>query len=233
MTPLAELHGKKVVSLTSGGLDSTTAMYAAHRAGAIVSPLFIYYGQRHSREIASARKVCEGIGLVLTVIELPRNVFGDSSLLSSSQLELPFDRSDADIGVGVPSTFVPGRNLVFLSLAVSYAMRVGAGAVITGFNAVDYSGYPDCRPEFVGAFLVAAGLAVGGDFDVVCPLIGMSKPEIVWEASQCLVPFEDTWSCYSGGDTPCMRCDSCILRENGFAEAGIIDPIAPTSPEVD
>ena len=218
--------GLRAVVLLSGGLDSATTLLLAKRGGYDCRSLIIDYGQRHRREIASAKKIAARAGspsLVLT-IRLP---WKGSSLLDR-RASLPAGRSFSEIIRGIPSTYVPARNMILLAFAVSFAESIGAEKVFIGAHIQDSSGYPDCRREFIDAFQksIRLGTRQGktGTFGIVAPLIDKTKREIIRLGLALGVPFEETWSCYRGGKRPCGRCDSCRLRERGFRESGIPDP---------
>lgn len=219
---------KKAVVLLSGGLDSTTALYWAKRKGYEPIGLAIRYGQRHVRELTAARAVARRAHIALHEVSLALPWLSGSSLTNKS-LRLP-DIKLSKIGVGpIPSTYVPGRNTIFLSLAASLADAQGAEAIVIGANALDYSGYPDCRPPFLDAFSKVAKLGTkrgseGKGLKVLAPLLHLDKKGIVRLAKKVGAPLELTWSCYAGGSAPCGRCDSCRLREKGFREAGAEDP---------
>ena len=219
----------KAVVLLSGGLDSYTAAAAVQRDGYELFALTVRYGQVHAREVESARAVARALQ-VTRHIELDVNLaaFGGSSLLGDGVIpsDRPLDASD------IPSTYVPARNTVFLSLALGWAEVVGARAIVIGVNALDYSGYPDCRPEYLDAFERLADLATragveGARFRVLAPLLRLSKAEIITLGLTLGVDYSLTHSCYNpradGG--PCGVCDSCRLRAKGFAEAGRQDPL--------
>lgn len=219
---------RKAVVLLSGGLDSTTALFWAKARGYSPVCLCVDYGQRHRRELSAARAVARRAGAVLHIVSLKLVWLKKSSLVDENR-PLP-DVALARIGKeGIPSTYVPGRNALLLSLAVSLADAEGACTVVLGSNVQDYSGYPDCRPEFTRAFGRAAllgtrrgtqGLALG----ILTPLVRLDKRGIVLLARRVGAPLELTWSCYVGGKRPCGRCDSCKLRAKGFALAGWADP---------
>jgi len=218
----------KAVALVSGGLDSAVCLYLAKSLGYQCRSLSVSYGQRHSRELESAKLLCRRAKVPLTILNLKLDWLSASSLVGKTK-PLP-ESSLSKIGKGkIPSTYVPGRNLLFCSLALSFADACGAGAVILGPNALDYSGYPDCRPEFYRALRLAAKLgtragAEGKEIKILTPLIKMSKAEIIKLGGRLKVPFGLTWSCYAGGRKPCGLCDSCKLRAKGFEEAGFPDP---------
>ncbi|MEK7721972.1 MAG: 7-cyano-7-deazaguanine synthase QueC [Elusimicrobiota bacterium] len=221
---------KKAVVLFSGGLDSTTALYWAASKDYECLAVSFDYGQRHSsRENAAARSIARCLGVKLYEIKLDFPWFQTNSLVNG-KMRLP-DVKLSKIGRkgDIPSTYVPGRNLVFASVGFSLADAEGAGAVVLGPNAVDYSGYPDCRPVFYRALGKAAahgaGSGAGGKrIKLFTPLIRLSKAAIARLAVKLNVPLELTWSCYRGGRKPCGHCDSCKLRAKGFADAGLKDP---------
>jgi len=221
----------RAIVLLSGGLDSYTAAAIAQREGFSLYALTIQYGQRHVREIEAARSVARALGVVRH-LELPIDLraIGGSSLTSDESV--PRDRDLTD--TSIPSTYVPARNTIFLSLALAWAEVVGASDIVIGVNALDYSGYPDCRPEFVKAFEQLATLATrvgveGGQMHVRTPLISLSKADIIRRGVELGLDYGLTHSCYdpSPDGRPCGRCDSCVLRAKGFAEAGVSDPLMP------
>jgi 7-cyano-7-deazaguanine synthase len=225
---MREKRKGKAVVLLSGGLDSTTALYWAKSNGYAPVALAVRYGQRHVREILAARAVARRADAPLHEVALKLPWLGVSSLTNKS-LKLP-NIPLARIGRGgIPSTYVPGRNTMFLALAASLADSLGAGTIVIGANALDYSGYPDCRPPFLSAFAKTARLgtrvgAEGGSMTVLAPLLRLDKKGIVRLARRVKAPLELTWSCYAGGARPCGTCDSCRLRAKGFREAGAEDP---------
>ncbi len=220
---------KKAIVLLSGGLDSSTTLAMAHEEGYELYALTFLYGQTHSREIESAEKLAEHFDVdEHKILDIPLEEIGESSLLGDEE-EIPSHAED-EIGDEIPSTYVPARNIVLLSYALSYAESVDADAIFIGANARDYSGYPDCRPEFYDAFerMAEKGTKRGveGDpIDIRYPLIDMTKGDIVEKGTELNVPWELTWSCYEGGERACGECDSCKLRLKGFQEAGLEDPI--------
>lgn len=222
---------KKAVVLLSGGLDSSTAIAMAAEQGYELYALSFRYGQRHARELEAARAIGQHFGARdHKVSDIDLRLFGGSAL-TSDEIDVPLDRDENAMGVGVPSTYVPARNLIFLSFATAYAEVVGADDIFLGINAIDYSGYPDCRPEFLEAFAKTANLATkagtedGRTLRFHAPLVRMTKADIVREGTRLGVPWELTWSCYLGGEKACGKCDSCQLRLKGFAEAGLSDPL--------
>ena len=216
----------RAVVLLSGGLDSTTVGAIAKRQGFELHALTFDYGQRHRKELQCARRVGEFLGVRehrLLSIDLPWAV----SALTREDIAVP--EGGLDLGA-VPITYVPARNLIFLAYAASYAEALGAREIFAGMNAVDYSGYPDCRPEFLQAFKRALNLGTkagseGEDFNINTPLVGMTKAQIVRHGVDLGVDYSLTWSCYKGRDKACGRCDSCLLRLKGFREAGAVDPL--------
>ncbi len=220
----------KAVVLLSGGLDSTTVCALACSQGFEVLALTIAYGQRHDAEIAAARRVAEVLKVFEhKVMEVPLDAFGGSALTSG--LEVPKSHPDAPIEPGIPVTYVPARNTVLLALALAYAEAERAFDIFIGVNAVDYSGYPDCRPEFTQAFEALARLATkagveGGTFRIQTPLMRLTKPEIVRMGLELGIDYSLTHSCYDPGPgcRACGRCDSCRIRRRAFAEIGMSDP---------
>ena len=228
------LGDRPAVLLLSGGLDSYTAGAIARAEGFRLYALTIKYGQRHIREIESARAVAAALGVVRHLeIDVDLSAFGGSSLTSGAPV--PKDRRiDA---TDIPSTYVPARNTVFLSLALGWAEVLGAHDLVIGVNALDYSGYPDCRPEYVAAFEQLASLATargvqGERFHIHAPLQHMTKAQIIRRGVELGLDYGLTHSCYDPGrdGQPCLRCDSCVLRTAGFAEAEVADPIASPAP---
>jgi len=218
--------------LLSGGLDSATTAAIARAEGYQLFALSVDYGQRHRFELESARRVAELLGVARHVVaSVGLDQFGGSALTDS--IDVPLDRPENEISHGIPITYVPARNTVFLSLALGYAEVVGAADLFVGVNAVDYSGYPDCRPEFIEAFEKLANLATKAGvegtmrFRVHTPLIRMTKAEIIRRGMELGVDYALTHSCYSPNEAgvPCGRCDACHLRIKGFAEAGLVDPV--------
>lgn len=221
---------KRAVVLLSGGLDSTVTMAMAVAEGYDVYALSLDYGQRHEKELACAKKVADYYKVQehkVLYIDLPQ--IGGSALIDL-RIAVPQQRNATHIGEDIPITYVPARNLILLSFAAAYAEVVNADAVFIGANALDYSGYPDCRPEFLKAFQDVARLGTkqgveGKTVEIMYPLVSMTKAEIVKEGTRLNAPFHLTWSCYLGKEEACGRCDSCILRLKGFREAGIEDPL--------
>ncbi len=222
---------KKAVVLLSGGLDSSTSAAIARDEGFVLYTLAFDYGQRHRRELHAAEAVSRALGAVEhRVVRFDLRAFGGSAL--TADIAVPHGRSLADMGRDIPITYVPGRNLIFLSFATAYAEVVEADDIFLGINSLDYSGYPDCRPAFIEAFTQTANLATkagtqdGRTLHIHAPLINWTKAQIIERGLALGVPYELTWSCYEGGEVACGTCDSCLLRLKGFAEAGATDPIA-------
>jgi 7-cyano-7-deazaguanine synthase len=224
---------KKAVVLLSGGLDSTTVLAIAIREGYSVYALSFDYGQTHKSELEAASRIAKTAGVerhVILKIDLP--AFGGSAL--TDDIEIPKGRSVEAMGGGIPVTYVPARNTVFLSLALAWAEAVGVGNIFIGVNALDYSGYPDCRPEYIEAFQTLANLATkagtegGVQFKIHTPLIAMTKKEIIQAGMALGVDYAVTSTCYdpSASGVACGFCDACLLRLKGFAEAGLVDPAA-------
>ena len=223
----------RAVVLVSGGLDSTTVLAVARAEGYECHALSFDYGQRHARELDSARRVAAALGArEHLVLRLDLRAIGGSAL--TADIDVPLDRSSADMAHGIPPTYVPARNTIFLSHALAWAEVLGAADIFIGVNVLDSSGYPDCRPEYIAAFERLANLAtragVEGEraFRVRAPLIDLDKAGIVRRAAALGVDFGLTWSCYAPGadGRACGRCDACLLRRKGFAEAGLRDPVA-------
>lgn len=223
--------GKKAVVLVSGGLDSATALAIAKHAGFEIHAITFDYGQRHRFELDSARRVCESQGVAdLVVFKVDTSIFRGSAL--TNDIPVPHNRNESQMSDGIPVTYVPARNTIFLSVGLGLAESVGANDLFIGVNAVDYSGYPDCRPEFIRAFEEMANLATragvqGARLNVHTPLILMTKAEIIRKGLALNVDYGLTHSCYDPlpDGTSCGECDSCQLRLKGFREAGAVDPI--------
>jgi 7-cyano-7-deazaguanine synthase len=220
---------KKAVVLLSGGLDSTTSLAVAAHRGFELCALSFRYGQRHVCELEAARRVAQRFEVVEhQVIDFNLRTFGGSAL--TDDIEVPKDRN---VDEGIPVTYVPARNAIFLSFALAWAEVLGAEDIFIGVNARDYSGYPDCRPEFIRAFETMANLGTKAGVEnraevkIRTPLIEMTKAEIIEKGLELGVDFALTHSCYDPriGCHPCGRCDSCRLRRNGFREAGLEDPL--------
>ena len=223
---MSQAANPKAVVLLSGGLDSATTLAMARQAGYACFALSLDYGQKHSAELAAARRVVEMLQVCdHKVIRLDLASIGGSALTDEA-IQVPEAASE-----GIPVTYVPARNTVFLSLALGWAEVLGAEHIFIGVNAVDYSGYPDCRPEYIAAFQRLSQLATktgveGGSMTIHAPLIEMTKAEIIRQGVDLGVDYAQTISCYAADETglACGRCDACRLRVQGFAEAGISDP---------
>ena len=222
----------KAICLLSGGLDSATCLAMAKRYGYEVYALSFDYGQRHRVELQAAERVAGALGVAdHRIAKLDLRMFGGSAL--TSDMAVPKGRSAEEMSHDIPITYVPARNTIFLSFALAWAEVVGAADIFIGVNALDYSGYPDCRPEFLEAFERLGNLATKAGVEgalrlkIHAPLLKMSKAEIVRAAAQLNLDFSLTHSCYDPSETgmPCGACDSCLLRAKGFAEAGVRDPI--------
>ena len=225
---------KRAVVLLSGGIDSTTTLAIAIAEGCEAYALSIDYGQRHQIEMEAARRVADSLGARQhRVAKIDLCVFGGSAL--TDDIDVPKQRSETEIAHGIPITYVPARNTIFLAYALAWAEVIQASDIFLGVNAIDYSGYPDCRPEFIEAFENLANLGTkasveGRRFQIHTPLIKFSKAEIICKAVELGIDLSLTHSCY---DPPseglaCGECDSCLLRLKGFREAGITDPIRYT-----
>ena len=228
---------KRAVVLLSGGLDSATAAALARREGYALYALTVRYGQVHAQEIAAARRVASALGVVRHVeLDIDLRAFGGSSLLGEGEIPkgskfLNIEISES-LNARIPSTYVPARNTVFLSLALGWAEVLGAERIVIGVNALDYSGYPDCRPEYLAAFEYLATLATrtgveGKALHIWAPLVQLTKGAIIRAGLELGVDYGLTHSCYDPGDDgrPCGQCDSCRLRARGFADAGVPDPL--------
>jgi 7-cyano-7-deazaguanine synthase len=222
---------KRAVVLLSGGLDSTTTLALAAAEGFEPYALSFDYGQRHRVELEAARRVAQSLGARLhRVAKIDHEIFGGSAL--TADVDVPKWRSAAEIAQGIPVTYVPARNTIFLSYALAWAETLGASDIFIGVNAIDYSGYPDCRPEFIEVFEKMANLATkrgveGSLFRIHTPLIQMSKAEIIHKARELGVDLALTHTCYEpvSDGRACGVCDACQLRQKGFREAGVKDPI--------
>jgi 7-cyano-7-deazaguanine synthase len=224
-------RGKKAVVLSSGGLDSTTVMAIARSEGFEIYSLSFHYGQRHSIELDAANRVAEAFGAIKhLVIDIDLTSIGGSAL--TDDIEVPKGRDEDEMQKKIPVTYVPARNTIFLSYALAWAEVLGAADIFIGVNAVDYSGYPDCRPEYIEAFEHMANLATRAGVEnktkltIRTPLIHMTKAEIIKTGIELNVDYSMTHSCYdpSPERKTCGQCDSCLLRKKGFDEAGIPDP---------
>lgn len=221
---------KPAVVLVSGGMDSAVVLAIAREQGYAAHALSVRYGQRHTSELEAAERVARMLGAVAhKTVNVDLRSFGGSAL--TDDIDVPTDADGHAIGAGIPSTYVPARNTIMLSLALGWAEVLGATDLFCGVNAVDYSGYPDCRPEFIAGFEQLANLATkagveGSQFRVHAPLLRMSKADIVREGLRLGVDFAQTVSCYQADDAgrACGVCDACRLRRQGFAQAGVADP---------
>ena len=223
---------RKAVVLLSGGLDSATTLAIAADEGFQTYALTFRYGQRHQREIEAARRVAVRLGAAQHVVtEIDLRLLGGSAL--TADLEVPKDRTEHDMASGIPVTYVPARNTIFLSFALAWAEVLGAADIFLGVNALDYSGYPDCRPEYLQAYQRMADLATKAGVEgrqglaIHAPLLSLSKAQIIQRGMALGVDYALTWSCYdpAPGGEACGRCDACRLRLKGFAEAGVEDPL--------
>ena len=222
---------KRAVVLLSGGIDSTTTLAIAIAEGYEAYALSFDYGQRHQIETEAARRVANSLGVKEhRVAKIDMRIFGGSAL--TDDIDVPKKRSEAEIGHGIPLTYVPARNTIFLAYALAWAEVVPANDIFIGINEIDYSGYPDCRPEFIEAFETLASLGTkagveGRHFQIHTPLIKFSKAKIIRKAVELGVDLSLTHSCYdpSPEGLACAECDSCLLRLKGFREAGMKDPI--------
>jgi len=223
---------KRAVVLLSGGIDSTTTLAIARSSGCEVYAMSIDYGQRHRRELEQARRIAEYFRVKEhRIIEVDLRGIGGSALTSG--VSVPKGRPLKEISEGIPVTYVPARNTIFLSLALAWAEVIGSDTIFLGVNVLDYSGYPDCRPEYIRAFenmarlATRAGVEEGRKITIETPLIYMTKAEIIKKGAELGVDFSMTHSCYdpSVKGIACGRCDSCLLRKKGFSEAGMKDPV--------
>jgi 7-cyano-7-deazaguanine synthase len=227
---------RPAVVLLSGGLDSATCLAVARAQGFACHALTISYGQRHTAELLAAERVASALGAVShTVVNLDLRPLAPSALTGAC--EVPKHDDVGEIGEEIPSTYVPARNIIFLSLAAAFAEGRGARDIFLGVNAVDYSGYPDCRPEFVAAFQHALNVgtrtgAEGQAFTIHAPLVSWTKAQIIAEGVKLGVDYALTHSCYDPDDAgrACGHCDSCLLRHKGFVEAGVADPTVYVAP---
>ncbi len=222
---------KHAIVLLSGGLDSATTLAIARSQGYEAYALSFDYGQRHKRELKAAKKIAKSLGAKKhLIVKIDNQIFGGSAL--TDDVDVPKSRSEKEIATGIPVTYVPARNTIFLAHALALAETIHAGHIFIGANAIDYSGYPDCRPEFIALFETLANIGTkagieGARLQIHAPLIKMSKADIVRKAVELNVDLSLTHSCYDPlpDGSACGECDSCQLRKNGFAEAGVTDPI--------
>jgi len=224
---------KKAVILLSGGLDSATVLAIAKAEGYELYALSFSYGQRHAWELEAAKRVAASIGVAQhRTAQIDLRAFGGSAL--TADIEVPKGRAPEEMSHGIPITYVPARNTIFLSFALAWAEVLGASDIFLGVNALDYSGYPDCRPEFIRAFEKMANLATKAGVEGILnlrihtPLIDLTKAQIIARGRELGVNYALTSSCYDPGPTgePCGQCDSCLLRQKGFRENGLEDPIS-------
>jgi 7-cyano-7-deazaguanine synthase len=227
---------EKAVILLSGGLDSATVLAIGKAEGYELYALSFSYGQRHAWELEAAKRVAASIGVVQhRIAEIDLHAFGGSAL--TADIAVPKGRAPEEMSHGIPITYVPARNTIFLAFALAWAEVLGASDIFLGVNALDYSGYPDCRPEFIAAFEKMANLATKAGVEgrqhlrIHTPLIAMTKAQIVARGRELGVDYGLTSSCYDPGPTgaPCGQCDSCLLRQKGFRENGIEDPLRKTA----
>jgi 7-cyano-7-deazaguanine synthase len=225
------MNAPRAVVLLSGGLDSATALAVARSQGYELHAISFDYGQRHRFELAAAQKVAQAAAVASHVLfRVDTSIFRGSAL--TNDIPVPHNRAEAEMSSGIPVTYVPARNTIFLSVALGLAESLQANDLFLGVNAVDYSGYPDCRPEFVQAFEKMANLATkvgveGGQIRIHAPLIHLTKGQIIQQGLQLSVDYSLTHSCYdpAADGASCGECDSCQLRLKGFAEAGVTDPV--------
>ena len=226
------MPAKKAVVLLSGGLDSTTVLAIAQKEGFDAHALSFRYGQRHEIELEAAKRIATRFGVEQhVVVQFDLRVFGGSAL--TGDIEVPKGRSTEEMGQGIPITYVPARNTIFLSFALAWAEVLEANDVFIGVNVLDYSGYPDCRPEYIAAYERMANLATRAGVEgqrrltIHTPLIRLTKAEIIRKGLELGVDYSLTCSCYDPlpAGTACGQCDACLLRQKGFAENGISDPV--------
>ena len=222
---------KKAVVLLSGGLDSTTTLAIAHNEGYDTYAMSFRYGQRHAVELQCAKNIADALGVKQhTIVDINLRIFGASAL--TADIDVPKNRSDTEMEDGIPITYVPARNTIFLSYGLAYAEVLGADTIFIGVNAMDYSGYPDCRPEYIKAYQTMANLATQAGVEgktqltIRAPLMDKTKAEIIQIGAALGVDYSLTLSCYDpdAEGRACGGCDSCLLRKRGFKEAGIPDP---------
>ena len=227
-----DYEAKRAVVLLSGGLDSATVLAIARSEGYELYALSFSYGQRHIVELEAARRVAASIGVAAhRIAAIDLRAFGGSAL--TGDIDVPKGRTAGEMAEGIPITYVPARNTIFLSFALAWAEVLGASDIFLGVNALDYSGYPDCRPEFIEAFEKMANLATKAGVEgrqhlrIHTPLIDLTKAQIIATGTELGVDYGLTSSCYDPGPTgaPCGQCDSCLLRQKGFRENGIEDPL--------
>jgi len=220
---------KKAVCLISGGLDSCVSAYTAKDENFDIYSLTIDYGQQHIKEIKCAKKISSELNSKQHIIlKVNLNIFGGSTLFNGKFIDEK--KSIEEIGKKIPSTYVPARNTIFLSLALGYAESINANSIYIGVTSTDYSGYPDCRPEYIKLFQKLANIATKKSIEnekiiIKAPLIYLSKADIISKGYKLGVPFNNTWSCYKGDNKPCGICDSCLLRLKGFKDSNLKDPL--------
>lgn len=223
---------KKAICLLSGGLDSSVAMAVAKSQGYEIYALTFFYNQKHSREVDSAKQLASYFKVKKhEILEIDLGKLGGSSL-TDDKLSIPDEKTFEEIKTKqeIPTTYVPARNIIFLAYGLTYAEVVGAEKIFSGVNAIDYSNYPDCRPEFIERFQEVAEVGTkrgveGKKVKIETPLLQLSKTEIIKKGQELGVPFELTWSCYKGKEKACGECESCVLRLEGFKGAGLEDPL--------
>jgi len=223
---------KKAVCLLSGGLDSSVALAIAKFEGYEIYALTFFYNQKHSRELESAKKIARYFKVKEhKILNIPLNEIGISAL-TDRNVEIPTKKNYNEIKrkKEIPPTYVPSRNIIFLSYALAYAETLDADAIFIGVNQIDYSNYPDCRKEFIQKFQEVAKIGTkrgieGKEIEIKTPLINLKKAEIIRKGFSLKVPFELTWSCYKGKEKACGKCESCVLRLKGFEEVGLEDPL--------
>lgn len=226
---MGSLKFMKAVILLSGGLDSSTVLYQASSDGCECYAISFDYQQRHQRELESAFAIAKKVGVVQhKVVNFDLRQWGGSAL--TDDIDLPCDRTLDEMSENIPVTYVPARNTIFLSFALAYAETIQAERVYIGVNALDYSGYPDCRPDYIKAMQEVFRLGTkqgreGQPISIVSPLINLKKTEIIRLGNDLGVPWGLTWSCYAGGEKACGVCDSCRLRLAAFEELGLVDPV--------
>lgn len=218
----------KAVVLLSGGLDSTTTLAKAIADGNEVTALSFNYGQRHSRELVSASNVAKYYGVKHVIVDIDLSMF--RSALTDKNIDVPENRDESQMGSDIPVTYVPSRNIIMMSVAAGLCESIDADAIYIGANVIDYSGYPDCRPEFFFVFqkMLEVGTKTGVEghpIRIETPILSLSKAEIVKLGKELEAPLHLTWSCYEGGEKACGKCDSCQLRLKGFEDAGYKDEI--------
>ena len=232
-----EANEKKAVILLSGGIDSTTTMAIARAEGYEIYGLTFQYGQRHAKELEAAQGIAKAIGArEHLVVNIDLATIGGSALTDS--MDVPKGRSEGEMRQGIPPTYVPARNTIFLSYALAWAEVLGTSDIFIGVNSIDYSGYPDCRPEYIEAFERMANLATKAAIEgktrlkIRTPLIHMTKAEIIKKGIELGIDYSMTHSCYDPSDegSACGQCDSCLLRKKGFREAGVQDPTGYVTP---